>query len=403
MVDGAPDVGVPSVPPARVLAHLLGARPTAERLGLFLLELRLLRFAHLGLGLDLRLLNLLDRLLQPRVPRASLLVLLEEVRVVAHVVGHHAAVEVEHPRGDPPEEVAVVRDGDDGALERLERLLEHLLAGDVEVVGGLVQEEDVGGGDHELGERQPSLLTARQELDGFLVEAGAELHLAEERLEVVEALVGSRLHQRLQHAHLRVQTLSLVLVEVVHLALVVVAHHRGARERLLLLLHQPHHRGLAAAVGTDHRHALAAVNLERRVLEQSLLVVPVRQVLDARDDLGRPGRVREPEPPLLLHPRFLDGIFQEAGGLLGRRVGSARLAAAGQPPDHLAIARHLLHELLVLDHLLRAAAHFLTLVVAVVALERGGAAALNLDGFGAQLVEKLAIVRDDDHGHLERI
>ena len=53
-----------------------------------------------------------------------------------------------------------MRDRDDGSLKRLERLLEHLLAGDVEVVGGLVEEEDIGGGDHELSERQPGLLTA---------------------------------------------------------------------------------------------------------------------------------------------------------------------------------------------------------------------------------------------------
>ena len=235
------------------------------------------------------------------------------------------------------------------------------------------------------------------------MEARAELHAAEERLEVVEALVGSRLHPSLQHALLRVQTLRLVLVEVVHLALSAVAHHRRARPRLLLLLHQPHHRGLAAAVGADHRHALAAVNLKRRVLEQRLLVVTVREVFHPRDDLRRSRRVWEPEPSLLLHPRLLDGVVEQALELLSRRVGPAGLAAAGQPPDHLALTRHLLHVLLVLDHLLRAAAHFLTLVVGVVALVSGGAAAFHLDGFGAQLVEELAIVRDDDHGHLERL
>lgn len=68
------------------------------------------------------------------------------------------------PRGDPAQEVAVVRDGDDGSLEALQGLLQHLLGGDVQVVGGLIQYQQRASTQHELGQRQARLLTAAQHL-----------------------------------------------------------------------------------------------------------------------------------------------------------------------------------------------------------------------------------------------
>ena len=66
-----PRSGGGSVPPTRVFVLLRLARPTAERLGLLLLQLRLLRLAHLALGLDLLFLHLLSLLLQALVARPS--------------------------------------------------------------------------------------------------------------------------------------------------------------------------------------------------------------------------------------------------------------------------------------------------------------------------------------------
>ena len=65
-------------------------------------------------------------------------------------------------RGDLAQEVAVVRDGDDRALERAQRVLQHLLGRDVQVVGRLVQHEQRARAQHELGQRQPRLLAAAQ-------------------------------------------------------------------------------------------------------------------------------------------------------------------------------------------------------------------------------------------------
>ena len=69
---------------------------------------------------------------------------LEVGRVVALVGVGAAAVELEDPLGDVVEEVPVVGDGDDGAGVLLEVLLEPLHGLGVEVVGGLVEQQQVG-------------------------------------------------------------------------------------------------------------------------------------------------------------------------------------------------------------------------------------------------------------------
>src|SRR4029077_13411294 len=53
-------------------------------------------------------------------------------------------------------------DEDDRAGIALERVLEHLLGGDVEVVGRLVEEEQVGGLEGETAEGEPGALAAAQ-------------------------------------------------------------------------------------------------------------------------------------------------------------------------------------------------------------------------------------------------
>ena len=88
--------------------------------------------------------------------------LLEPARVVA-LVGHAlAAIELERPLGDVVEEVAVVGDEDHAARIVLEVALEPGDALGVEVVGRLVEQQDVGLGQQQLGQRHAALLAARQ-------------------------------------------------------------------------------------------------------------------------------------------------------------------------------------------------------------------------------------------------
>ena len=62
-------------------------------------------------------------------------------------------------RGNLAQEVAVVGHRDDCAGEGDERLFQHLLGGDVQVVGGLVQHQQRPRGQHEFRQRQPCLFT----------------------------------------------------------------------------------------------------------------------------------------------------------------------------------------------------------------------------------------------------
>ena len=88
--------------------------------------------------------------------------LLQVRRVVALVRVGPAAVELEDPLGDVVQEVPVVGDGEDRALVLGEVLLEPLHALGVEVVGGLVEQQQVGLGQQQLAQRHPAALTAGQ-------------------------------------------------------------------------------------------------------------------------------------------------------------------------------------------------------------------------------------------------
>ena len=86
--------------------------------------------------------------------------LLQPARVVALPGDARAAVELQDPAGDVVEEVAVVRDRHDGARVLGQVPLEpgHRLG--VEVVGGLVEEQQVGPLEEDLAERDAALLAA---------------------------------------------------------------------------------------------------------------------------------------------------------------------------------------------------------------------------------------------------
>ena len=69
--------------------------------------------------------------------------------------------------GDLVEEVAVVADDQHGPLELVDRALERLAGPDVEVVGRLVHDQQVGGGGAEAGQGRLGLLAAGELADGL--------------------------------------------------------------------------------------------------------------------------------------------------------------------------------------------------------------------------------------------
>ena len=86
------------------------------------------------------------------------------------------AIEAEDLRRDAIEHVAVVGNEDEGAAEIEEILFEGLERGDIEVVGGFVQKEEVGFLEHEAGDLDAGAFAAGEFGDGLfeLIEAEAE-------------------------------------------------------------------------------------------------------------------------------------------------------------------------------------------------------------------------------------
>ena len=104
----------------------------------------------------------------------ALELLLQPAGVVARERDPAAAIELEDPLGDVVEEVAVVGDRDDRAAVLVEEALEPLDRLGVEVVGRLVEQEQVGVLEQEPRERDASLLAAGDRGDVRIVGRAAE-------------------------------------------------------------------------------------------------------------------------------------------------------------------------------------------------------------------------------------
>ena len=84
------------------------------------------------------------------------------VAVVPEVHAHRAVLDHPEMGRDIIDEVAVVRDEEDCSLEVIERVLEHLLRRNIEMVGRLIEHQEPGVVEHQLSERDPALFPAAQ-------------------------------------------------------------------------------------------------------------------------------------------------------------------------------------------------------------------------------------------------
>ena len=98
--------------------------------------------------------------------------LTDHVLVVAHVLLDLLCmdVEIEHAVRECIEEIGVVRDDQAGLLVIDQELGEVLDTGFVEIVGGLIEEKDVGVLDQSRSEKEASLLSAGKGLDDAVFE-----------------------------------------------------------------------------------------------------------------------------------------------------------------------------------------------------------------------------------------
>ena len=238
-------------------------------------------------------------------------------------------------------------DGDDGALVLLEVLLEPEHALGVEVVGGLVQQQQVGLLQQQLAQRHATALAAGEVGDGLVAGRAAQrVHrLLELRVEVPAVLgvdlgleLAHLLHQRVEVrvglGHLLadgVEALDL-LEQLAHALLDVLQDGLGLVQRRLLQqdadavagaearlavggLVQPRHdlqdRRLAGAVGADHADLRARVEAHGDVIEDDLVAHGLAGLVHRVDELCQCG--------------VLVGRWSVCGGLTGApHCGAAR-------------------------------------------------------------------------------
>ncbi len=96
------------------------------------------------------------------------------------MVQQSAVVDLEDAGGDPVDEVPVVGDQQKRPGVVIERIAQRLDGAHVEVVGGLVQEQEVGVSDEQREQAQAAAFAAREHLDPLLDLVRAELEAAQQ-------------------------------------------------------------------------------------------------------------------------------------------------------------------------------------------------------------------------------
>ena len=294
--------------------HLLVALEAGPVLGLARLGAR----AHPG-ELGLHLLGAAGVLLALRLEARGLL--LQVGGVVALVGIELAAVDLANPLGHVVQEVAVVRDGHDGAGIAVEELLQPEHALGVQVVGGLVQKQQVGRLEQQAAQGHAAALAAGEHAHGRVrVRALQGVHGLRELGVQVPAISGVDLVLELAHlgherveVRVRVGHLGAHLVEALDLGedvakglLDVLAHglvlverrlllqdaHRVARGEARLAVgdvleagHDLEQRGLARAVGAHHADLGAGVHAHRDVVQDDLVVHGLAGAVEHVDEL----------------------------------------------------------------------------------------------------------------------
>ena len=185
------------------------------------------------------------------------------------VVGNGAVRQFPDAGGKPVDEVAVVADKQQCAVKGLHRLLYPLPAGDVQMVGGLVQNEEIDLLVHQHAQPQPAQLPAGQHADGF--EYILPLKLI--RGQTVARALGGHILFGVQHG---VHQIALRMVKVDDLLQVCPLHRWPKADSAAVAAFPPCQHvqkgGLSCAVFPDQGNTLAALHPQIYVGEQRSLI-----------------------------------------------------------------------------------------------------------------------------------
>ena len=208
-----------------------------------------------------------------------------------------------------------MRDQQDRALEGVECLLECLACLDVEMVGRLVEHQQVGASRDHPRQQQSSSLTTREDLNLLLDLRARKEEAAEQRAAIGRTKLVAGAH-RLEHGGVRRKVIG-VLREVRDFD--VVAELDCAAGGISFADQRLDQRRLAGTVWSDHRHPAPALQHEATVLEEDAVTGRRLEVFDLYHDAAGLGRLGKTELHRDVATRHLDAL--DLGQLLAERLG----------------------------------------------------------------------------------
>src|SRR5207342_2898909 len=327
---------------------------------------------------------------------AALLVFLVLAVVAREELHVRIAFEGEDVGGDAVEEPAVMGNHHHAAGELEQRVFQRAQRLDVEVVGGFVEQQHVAALQQGLGQVQAAALTTGERADQLLL-VGA--------LEVEAADVGARLDLDLadgDDVRAAGHFLPDVLVALELFArLVDIGHFHGVADvhfaavRLELAGDHLEQGRLAGAVGADDADDRARRDGDAEVVDQHAVAEALADVLEFDHLVAQALARRDEDLVGLVAALVLDRLqlFQPLQARLA--LGAAALGVLARPFQFL--GQRFLPRFFLRLFQLQAIALLLQ-PVAVVALPRDAAAAVELEDPLGGVVEEVAIMGDRDHG-----
>ncbi len=195
-----------------------------------------------------------------------------------------AAIENDEARGQPVDQRAIVRHHDHGAREILERGFERFARRDVEVVGGLVEQQHIRFAQNEFCDRDAPEFAAAQRADRLENILACKQETPHERAHLLGRPRGLHAVHFPQDIVRAVDGFVVLIIETdaclvagLHLARAI---RQAARE-------MAQEGGLAATVRADDANAFAALDADRNVLVQRQRTVRHAQVFCLKHDLAR--------------------------------------------------------------------------------------------------------------------